>query len=269
MALATPGGRGLGYRLREGRVPLRTLQVEHDTGVVLPASVDLRHMFLPAFDQGSYGTCTCNGAASQMEYELLRQHVGVPYHRSRSFPYYWSGFMEGNTGDTGRDPVDVFRAVNVYGDCPEKDWPYYPTVLIGEKPTSAALKAAERRRFLQWYSVPKDVTAVKQALAYGYSVGIALEVWSSFEAPETLRTGIIPLPGPDEELLGGHYMVLGGYADAALPGVPAGHFVVLNSWGLGVGVRGWMFLPYAFITGTAPRGDVLTYELIALELVSP
>jgi hypothetical protein len=203
-----------------------------------------------------------------MEYELRRQRIPVPYHRSRSYPYYYSGLIEGTTQDVGRDPHDVFTAINQHGMPPEKDWPYYPAVQLSDPPSLAAQKSASRRRFMTWADVPNQPLFIKNALAQGYSVGLAFAVWSSFESGHTIISGEVPLPIPGESLLGYHYTVIGGYTDVALPDFPASHYMVLNSWGLGVGKNGWMAFPYEFLAGVGPDNAPLVQELISLEVVT-
>lgn len=268
--LVTLKGHGLGYRRHPDRPELPILASAAAPLAAFPAVVDLRHLFRPAFDQRNYSTCTCNGAAAQLDAELVRQRVPVVADRSRSYPYYYSGLAEGDTGDVGRDPHFVFQAMADHGDCLEKDWGYYPNVQMGQEPSPAAQKAAARRKYTGWSNVNRDIFSIKTALVQGYTVGIAFAVYASFEDGNTLRTGIVPIPGPNEWLAGYHYMVIGGYTDVALPeGIPANSLIVLNSWGLGVGHQGWMFFPYNFITALGKDGNNLVLEMIALQQVTP
>jgi len=59
----------------------------------------------------------------------------------------------------------------------------------------------------------------------------AFRVYESFQSREVARTGEVPMPGPDEEALGGHAVLAVGYDDAT------GRFLVRNSWGPGLGKR--------------------------------
>lgn len=265
MALVTKSGHGMGWKRRTGRPPFPTLIPVTAPDAALPVTVDLRHQFLPAFDQGQLSTCTCNSIADIVEHELLRQHVTVPYHRSRLFPYYYSGVLEGDTGDDGRYLDDVLHAVEQYGTPPEKDWPYDPT-LIGVEPSAAAQQAALPRRVTKASQIPVDLVALKTAVANGYACMIAVPVFESFESQQVASTGVVPLPSPGEPLYGYHCMTVAGYTDVAIAGVPAGYLIVLNSWGT-FGLNGYVLLPYAWIGGFA-TGAALTTELIAIEVVS-
>jgi C1A family cysteine protease len=223
-------------------------------------------------DQAQYGTCTANGMAAQIEHAMIRQGIKVYQHRSRSFLYYWSGKLEGQVTvlDNGRDPRDVLDAANKYGTPPESEWGYYPIVSVEEVPSAKADQDATRRLVTKGMMVDPTLSAVKTALTHGYGVGIATSVWSSFEGSQALGTGVCPLPVRGESLLGYHWMVIVGYADiAGLPGVPPGYFVVRNSWGTGVGLKGHWLLPEAWLTAIDPNGNPLTQELIAVETVTP
>lgn len=271
MPSTTPNGRGLGYRRDPHRPKLLTLAERVDRVVVTPPYVDLRPHFLPIIDQGSYGTCTACACCAMFEYELLRQHVPVPHNKSRLFSYYNAGLKEGNGEehkDDGRDPHYNFASMAADGLCDELLWPYTPERTIFTKPSSIAYTAATHRKALNWLFIPDDVAQLKQALAQGYSVGIAIAVWESFESSTVATTGIVPLPAPGEQLLGGHMLVVVGYSDTALAGVPAEHLIVRNSWGIGFGDHGYVYLPYEWINATGNDGQPLTWDMLALEMIT-
>ena len=71
-------------------------------------------------------------------------------------------------------------------------------------------------------------------------MGIA--VYGSFESKEVAKTGEVPMPVPDESLLGGHAVLCCGYDDDTQ------RVLCLNSWGSGFGDKGYFTLPYAYIT---------------------
>ena len=71
-------------------------------------------------------------------------------------------------------------------------------------------------------------------------MGIA--VYESFESQEVARTGEVPMPGPDEKMLGGHAILCCGYNDDSQ------RVTCLNSWSAGWGDKGYFTLPYKYIT---------------------
>lgn len=265
----SPSGHGLGYRRnpnRPGMMPLHLCRPDllMDTA---PPTVDLRAKFLlPVPDQGQFGTCTANAAAAMFEYELLRQGVPVPHRKSRAFNYYCAGSREGDTSDDGRDPFYTFLSLHLDGLCDETYWSYTPDHILGH-PTLASYTAAAHRHALAYYTVTADVADVKSALASGFSVAIGILVYESFEGQQAASTGVVPLPGPNDRMLGGHMLAIVGYSDVQHGNCPPGHLIVRNSWGDGFGDAGHVYLPYSYLT-TQMGGQPLTMDLIALEVVT-
>ena len=70
------------------------------------------------------------------------------------------------------------------------------------------------------------------------------------------RTGRVPMPGPNEALLGGHAVLAVGYDDAA------GVFLIRNSWGSSWGQRGYGAMPYAYLADGNLSDDFWTIGLL-------
>jgi C1A family cysteine protease len=70
-------------------------------------------------------------------------------------------------------------------------------------------------------------------------------VYEGFESDKAQATGHIPMPGPQEGLLGGHALMCCGYKDSVWY-AGGGYLIVKNSWGTGFGDKGYVFLPYAY-----------------------
>ena len=85
----------------------------------------------------------------------------------------------------------------------------------------------------------------------GFPVALGIPVYESFESVG--GDGRVPLPGPDEKLLGGHAMPSFGHS-ASFENLDGsrGAWKVPNSWGPGFGKDGWIFIPYSY-----PRMDDL------------
>jgi C1A family cysteine protease len=66
-------------------------------------------------------------------------------------------------------------------------------------------------------------------------------VYESFESAEVAKTGVVPMPGPDERLLGGHAVLAIGYVASTRM------FIVRNSWGTKWGDGGYFTMPYAYL----------------------
>lgn len=273
MAL-TPGSHALGYRRNPNRPALAAFTTP--PLVAAPAFVDLRPLCTPVQDQGEYGTCVANATCAQFEYELNRQRVPNTKHKSRKFVYWTSGVLEGGgqqLQDDGRDPHYAYLALAGFG-VPDETYCPYPTgpgqeSTLLEQPDGAAYVAARHRKVLRWAALGTNAQEVVNALALGYSLGIGILVYSSFESAEVASTGVVPLPQPGESLLGGHMLAVFGYniSGQAIGRVPDQSLIVKNSWGAGFGDGGYVYLPLAMLTAAGSDGP-LTEELLALELVT-
>ena len=82
---------------------------------------------------------------------------------------------------------------------------------------------------------------IKQCLHSGYPVVFGMSVYESFESPDTATTGMVQMPSTGEQCIGGHCMLICGYDDSKQC------FIVRNSWGEGWGIKGYAYIPYAYI----------------------
>jgi C1A family cysteine protease len=55
---------------------------------------------------------------------------------------------------------------------------------------------------------------MRTCLAEGFPFVFGFTVYESFESPEVARTGIVPMPKPQEQVLGGHPVLGVGYDDS-------------------------------------------------------
>jgi C1A family cysteine protease len=70
---------------------------------------------------------------------------------------------------------------------------------------------------------------------------MGMSVYESFESLQVKRTGVVPMPKPNERLLGGHAVLVISYRDESQS------FIVRNSWGATWGRSGYFFLPYDYL----------------------
>jgi C1A family cysteine protease len=64
------------------------------------------------------------------------------------------------------------------------------------------------------------------------------------------------MPGPDEEVLGGHAVLAVGYDDSAEC------FIVRNSWGSGWGKKGYFTMPYSYLLEQNLSDDFWTIRTV-------
>ena len=221
----------------------------------LPRSVDLRSTGFvpPPLDQRDLGSCTANAASNALRF-LLEKERAVVFQPSRLFIYYFSRLLENTVDqDSGCQLRDVVKAIQKHGACSETNWPY-DVARFAERPSPASVDAAAQHLAgFRYLAVDQTLTALKSALHAGYPVMMGIQVFESFEAPATVSTGVVPLPDTaNEQLLGGHAVLLVGYDDAR------GTFTFENSWGTAVGQHGFFEIPYAYVTDPTLASDFWT-----------
>ncbi len=105
-------------------------------------------------------------------------------------------------------------------------------------------------------AVTPTLNELKGCLADGYPFVFGISVYDSFESDEVAKTGIVPIPSPTEQMLGGHCIVAVGYDDATQ------RFTIRNSWGTEWGDYGHCYLPYEYLTNGNLASDFWTLRII-------
>jgi C1A family cysteine protease len=223
---------------------------------VLPSSIDLRPQCPPVYDQQSLGSCTAQAIAAAIEFDRKKQ--GLPdFVPSRLFVYYNERAMEGTVNsDAGAAIRDGIKAVNKKGACNETEWPYDISQFT-VKPSDQCYKDALLDRALKYQSVSHNLNQMKGCLASGYPFVFGFTVYDSFESDTVAQTGIVPMPQPDEQVLGGHAVVAVGYNDAQQV------FIVRNSWSAQWGDKGYCYMPYAYLTNPHLASDFWVIRLVS------
>jgi C1A family cysteine protease len=213
-----------------------------------PPVADLRPVMPAVYDQGQLGSCTANAIVAALESdEIVQKENLTPL--SRLFLYYGERAMEGDIGQDGGAQIRDGIKVAAQGVCAEQYFPYVEET-FKNKPSMEAYADAKNHRGLLYESVPQTIAALTHVLGVEKRpVVFGIEVYSSFEADETMRTGIVPMPKPGEQNLGGHAILIVGYDLAKRT------FLVRNSWGAEVGIGGYFLFPQEFILSPALSSD--------------
>lgn len=235
-------------------------QIADTTGLPVLAEVDPRGKYMsPIYDQLRLGSCTANAVAAALDADLIVAGK-PPVYPSRLGIYYCERVIEGQSvrADTGAFGRDGFKAARNDGVWHEKDWLY---VGFEADPTkeprfytdpATALGAAPYKLTSPYRAVPRSITAFKRVLSNSQTIALGFTVYESFESAEVARTGIMPVPGQDEKVLGGHEILVVGY----LKSEP--HYALCrNSWG-NWGVSGYFFMPWAVIMDRNMASDFRT-----------
>lgn len=86
---------------------------------------------------------------------------------------------------------------------------------------------------------------MKGCLNSGFPFVVGILVYSSFETNKVASTGMVPMPGPKESLLGGYW-----YVDTR------------NSWGTRWGDRGYFYIPYDYLLSTSLSSDLWSIDFV-------
>lgn len=211
----------------------------------LPASVDLRATCSPVRDQGQLGSCTGFAMSVGLREFMENLQGGDFTGLSPLFLYYEERALEGTIGqDSGAEIRDGMKVLQNIGCAPEADDPY-DIAKFKDAPSAQAVQDALPFVIGEYHSLT-DLAEMQDCLASGLGFVIGFFVYESFESEAVAKTGIMPMPKPGEQLLGGHAVFVCGYEDD--PTWPGGGFLIVkNSWGAGWGDHGYFYMPYMYI----------------------
>ena len=208
----------------------------------------------PVYDQLSLGSCTANALAGAFEFEQIQQGL-TDFTPSRLFIYYGARSIEGTVGtDSGAAISDGIKVLTASGVCPETMWPY-DIAQFTTKPPANAFTDATNHQVLASKRVSVTPIGFKTIIAMGYPVVFGFTVFSYFESQQMATTGILKLPGPMEQPIGGHAVCIVGFSDTmkSADGKHVGYFKVRNSWGPDWGISGgtqpggYFWMPYDYL----------------------
>jgi C1A family cysteine protease len=212
----------------------------------LPSKMDLRKNCPPVYNQGKLGSCTANALSAAFEFGKIKQKK-VTFRPSRLFLYY-NERVRINTvnSDSGAYLRDGVKSLNKQGICPETDWKYdddnTPTAKFTQKPPPACYTTAKKNQILSYWRIPVNLNSIKGCLSEGFPFVFGFTVYDSFFDPSVKSTGIMPMPKiPQESVRGGHAVLAVGYDDHKQV------VLIRNSWGKDWGIKGYFWMPYAYI----------------------
>jgi C1A family cysteine protease len=220
----------------------------------LPTSVDLRNQCPPVYDQGALGSCTANCLAGAYQYDLRKQKK-TDFMPSRLFIYYNERVLINTVNsDSGAYIRDGIKTMNNEGVCPETDWPYDISKFT-KKPSAACYRKASKCQIRSYQRLVNTLDQLKGCLAEGYPFVFGFTVYESFMTQQVAQTGIMPMPQQGEKTRGGHAVLAVGYDDSK------NAFIVRNSWNTNWGIKGYFYMPYAYMTSNL-CSDFWTIRLV-------
>jgi len=238
--------------------------------------IDLRDKCPPIYDQGKLDSCTSQAIAAafffdkqqqQQQQQQLQSQLPEQggyggsqqsdFQPSRLYIYYNERMIQGTIDyDYGASIRDTMKAINRWGVCNEKIWPY-DVDNFNNRPTDECYFDAINHCAIRYHRVKQRSLQLKSALDSGYPVVFGISVYDSMESPDVAQTGNVPMPEPSDKLLGGQVILLIGYDDERRV------WIFRNSWGTEWGENGYGTLPYKYL---APK-NMLTSDFWIMEKV--
>jgi len=200
----------------------------------------------PIWDQGQQGSCTGHGCGRALAFVRAKQNE-PPMDPSREFLYYNARRIEGSTdSDAGATIADVIAGAQRWGDVPYAQWPTDDAHLLVEPGpevyAAASLNQAVKVTRVLGHNRASFEYHFKHCMSvFGVPIVFGFTVYDSFESDAVAKTGVVPMPRPDESVLGGHCVAATAYDDAKRLVKCA------NSWSAAWGDAGSFYLPYDFI----------------------
>lgn len=250
----SPAGRRYGARL--SKPDARDLLFKAQSPLPLPSKITLRNWLGGVKDQGPEGACTGFAYSGMLEF-LFRKYRDSGVTLSPQYVYYREREADGQLNlDEGADMRTGAMVITKWGACLEGDDPYsYSTFKTA--PTQAMIDDGLKYRAGAYHKIT-DFYSMKTCLASGYCFVLGFQVPMSFEENDTAKTGLLQMPKPDEQMLGGHAVLCYGYDDSK------NALLIRNSWGYDWGLEGNFLMPYEFAQNPA-----LVYDCFIAHLGSP
>jgi hypothetical protein len=213
----------------------------------LPVTVDTRTSCGPVKDQGSEGACTAHAGTSAREW-IGRRYLKQPTKVfSPQYVYAKELIAQGDfPQDDGSDGTTLCGVLTSSGCCELDLYPYVPGQI--NMPTVAQDQNAVAFRLGAYHGLQGSQTALSVlGDPTPWPVEIGFTVYESFESDELAETGIMPIPAPSEEQIGGHEVLMVGYDVGSVPTLrpancPAAA-LIQNSWGTSWGIGGFFWMP--------------------------
>lgn len=201
--------------------------------------VDLRPWASPVEDQLHLGSCVGQAVVGAYELLLNKADRNKFVDLSRLFVYYNARLLDNAVEeDVGAYVRDGIKAVNKYGVCSELAWPYL-IEKFANTPSVQSYEEARRRLIKKYYRI-ENIKDIVDALNADNPVVTSMNVYDSFYELDYGKKTILPMPKPNEDLIGGHAVTFVGYD------LPRKLFLARNSFGTDWGDHGYFWVPFDY-----------------------
>jgi len=205
--------------------------------VPIPVSFDFTKSMSPVRNQGQQGTCVAFASVTGVKEFQDKKEYHKLIRLSPRFLYSLCKKFDGLPQQEGTYPRVAMKVLLNYGVCHESYWPYLSHKNI---PLKGAEQDAQRFK-IKAYARLKSLLEMKRSLLINGPFLAGVKVYKSWFSKNVERSGFIPLPKSNEELMGGHAICIAGYDDKLKV------FKFKNSWGTEWADQGYGYLPYEYM----------------------
>jgi len=221
----------------------------------LRESVDLRQWASPVESQGHLGSCTGNAVVGAYELLLNKELPKQFTDLSRLFVYYNARLIENVVNeDVGAYVRDAVKAVQKYGVCSERLWPYHIQD-FSITPSILSYEDARHRNIKNYYRI-YTLEDVLDALNKEWPVVFSMKVYSQFDDLYYSATTVqLPKAYEQQSPIGAHAMCFVGYD------LKKQVLIARNSFGTDWGMQGYCYIPFEYM-----RKEVMDSWIFDIEL---
>jgi len=204
----------------------------------IPVSFDFTKLMSPVRDQKDEGTCVAFASVVGVKEFQEKKEYHKPIELSPRFLYSLCKQFDGAPFEEGTYPRIAMKVLLNYGVCHESFWPYVPH----QKSLPRKGADLDAKRFkIKAYARLKLQLEMQRSLVVNGPFLAGVRVYKSWFNKSVERTGFIPMPKRDEQLIGGHAICIAGYDDKLKI------FKFKNSWGPNWADNGYGYLPYSYM----------------------
>lgn len=194
----------------------------------------------PIKDQGNEGSCTGHSNSSGREW-VNRYYEKGSLILSPQDLYVEELLKEGSyPRDDGAMPRTGCQIMTSLGACEESLYKYVPGTFT--VPTGDQIRNALKQKMGGYHRVK---SSYELRLCLGditpWVITVGFQVFQSFMTEQVANSGMMLVPKPGEQLLGGHSVLCVGYDAVAQTAL------IQNSWGSSWGKKGFFTMPFAVI----------------------
>jgi hypothetical protein len=190
-------------------------------------------------EQGNVDCCVPTCLSTIFYYNMFKQGNTLKFRFSRLFLYYnVRKFYDETSDDNGARIIDCIKILKNKGATPEMTHPYHEK-FIYDKPNEISYKLAKYCKLLGFKQLKSS--EINKNLLLNNLVICGIKVYDNFNNKNSIKTGKILNPTSNNELIGGHSIIIVGFNDITK------EYTFLNSWGKAWGDDGFGYIQYDYI----------------------